>query len=187
MTDEEYIRFGLCLPKDKPFVDGVFDAFFEQETVLRKERHAFNEEIRKLRKELEDHKQAHIDQWANKREIDEVWAVIGNYNKQHLELHEAVREYIRNREWRYEDNPHCKATNPSPIVMQHARDISKLLGITFALGLKLVYLGIAHPNAMSGVLVSDLTMEKFTEEEAKLVVGAFEKWEAAQNLPKQKT
>lgn len=186
MTDEEYIRFGLCLPKDKPFVDAVFDAFFEQENVLRKERHALKEEIRKLRKELDDHKEANIDQWANKREIDEVWAVIGNYNKHHLELHEAVREYIRNCECQYEDNLHCRATNLSPVAMEYARNIAKMLGIAFALGVKLVFMGICHPNAMTGVVVSDLTMEGFTEEDAKVVIAAFEKWEAAQNLPEQK-
>lgn len=99
MSDEEHIRFGLCLQKDKPFVDAVLDCFSEQETLRRKERESLKEEIKKLREENQHYKETYFDQWYNNREIERCWIVINNYNRKHLELHDAVREYIRNDEW----------------------------------------------------------------------------------------
>lgn len=100
--DESNIRFGLCLQKDKPFVDAVLDTFDEQEEIRRREREAFKAEIKKLREENQNYKEAYFDQWYDRREIERCWAVINNYNRKHLELHEALREYIRNREWVYD-------------------------------------------------------------------------------------
>ncbi len=177
MTEEEHIRFGLGLPQNGNFVDKVLDAFDQLETIRRQERNVFECELKKLRKELDDYKQAYFDQWANQKEIEQTWAVIGNYNKQHLELHEAVREYIRNRESKYEDNLHVRWNNPSPEVRTIARHLARTLCITSELGIKLVMMGINSAHAMTGVILADLTMEGFTEEEAKIVLTAYENWE----------
>jgi len=177
MTDEENIRFGLGLSKGGDFVGKVLDSFDELERIRRNERAAYIKEIERLRKELDEYKRAYIDQWANQREINQTWAVIGDYNRHHLELHEAVREYIRNREVKYEDNLHCRASNPSPEIFEHGRNVAKALGISMALGIKLVYMGIHSPHAMTGITLEDLTAESFTEEEGKTVMAAYSKWE----------
>jgi len=112
MTDEDNIRFGLALNKDKPFVNAVLDRFDEMDNMLQRERQAYKAEIAKLREENQDYKQAYFDQWYNNAEIEKCWNVIGGYNRKHLELHEAIREYIRNHEWNYEDNLHLSQTPP---------------------------------------------------------------------------
>ena len=108
MNDEDHIRFGLCLPKDKPFVDAVLDDFAEEENAKQRTIGALKEEIKKLREENTEYKEAYFDQWYNNREIEKCWNVISGYNRQHLELHEAIQEYIRNREWDYEFQPKTK-------------------------------------------------------------------------------
>lgn len=115
MTDEDNIRFGLSLDRTKPFVDAVLDRFDEVDNILQRERTAYKAEIAKLRTENQDYKQAYFDQWYNNAEIEKCWAIIGGYNRKHLELHEAIREYIRNKEWNYEENLHCQ---PDPVVRQ---------------------------------------------------------------------
>jgi hypothetical protein len=101
MTDEDNIRFGLSLNKDKPFANAVMDRFDEMDTMLQRERQAYKAEIAKLRTENQNYKQAYFDQWYNNGEIEKCWNIIGGYNRKHLELHEAIREYIRNKEWKY--------------------------------------------------------------------------------------
>jgi hypothetical protein len=124
-ADEQYIRFGLCLPADdKSFVDAVLDAFDTQEVLIRKEREAYKAEIAKLTKENREYKQAYFDQWYNNREIERCWATIGGYNRKHLELHEALREYIRNKEWDYEENLHCE---PNKTAKKYYAIYSKLV------------------------------------------------------------
>ena len=108
MTDQDQIQFALSLPKDKSFVDAVLDAFEELEHVRRRERETYKAELQKLREENQHYKQCYFDQWYNDREIERCWAVLGNYNRKRLELHEAITEYIRNREWQPEENFHCE-------------------------------------------------------------------------------
>jgi len=101
MTDEDNIRFGLSLNKDKPFADAVMDRFDEMDNMLQRERQTYKAEIAKLRTENQNYKQAYFDQWYNNAEIEKCWNIIGGYNRKHLELHEAIREYIRNQEWKH--------------------------------------------------------------------------------------
>jgi hypothetical protein len=114
MTDEEQIRFGLFLKKDKPFVEGVLDMFYEQDAVIQTQRREFKKEVKHLDEDLRKYKSAYHDQWYNEQEIEKCWNTIGNYNREHLELHEAIREYIRNKEWNYEENFHCNPDYPTP-------------------------------------------------------------------------
>lgn len=107
-TEEQDIRFALGLPKDKPLVEAVVDAYEELENVRYRERMAYKAELDKLRLENSNYREAYHDQWYNQREIEKCWAVLSGYNRKHLELHEAIREYIRVREWAYEENLHCK-------------------------------------------------------------------------------
>lgn len=111
MNSETQIRFGLGLAKDTPFVEAVLDAFDELERVRRNEHAAHTEQLRKLQEENQKYREAYHDQWYNQREIERCWNVIDGYNRKNLELHEAIREYIRNKEWTYEENFHC---NPDP-------------------------------------------------------------------------
>lgn len=106
MTDEEQIRFALPLHKDKPFVDAVLDAFQELENVRRKEYETYKAEMAKLHTENQNYRQAYFDQWYNNSELEKCWMVINNYNRRHLELHEAIGEYMRNHEWDFEENFH---------------------------------------------------------------------------------
>lgn len=107
-NDEQEIRFGLAISDNKSLTDGVLDRYAELENIRAKERDAYKKEIDILREENQRYKQAYFDQWYNNNEIEKCWAVIGNYNKQHLELHEAFREYIRNREWVYSEDVHFR-------------------------------------------------------------------------------
>ena len=101
MNDEQQIRFGMCLDENKPFAEAVLDAFYELDGIRQKERQRFTFELDKLRTENLNYKQAYFDQYYNNMEIEKCWNVIGGYNRKHLELHEALREYIRNKEWAY--------------------------------------------------------------------------------------
>jgi hypothetical protein len=136
MTDKDIIRFGLTLDKDKPFVEVVLDRFAEMDNMLQRERQAYKAEIEKLRTENQNYKQAYFDQWYNNTEIEKCWAVLGGYNRKHLELHEAIREYIRNREWNYEENLHC---NPDVPKVKHYKIYSptraEIIGVCTSDGL----------------------------------------------------
>ena len=99
MTDEQEIRFALPLHKDKPFVEAVLNAFEELENIRYRESESYKTEIEKLQLENQNYRQASHDQWYNDREIEKCWVVLGNYNRKHLELHEAIREFLRNKEW----------------------------------------------------------------------------------------
>lgn len=141
-NDETYIRFGLGLKNadgKTTFSEEVLAAFDELETIRRKEREAYKAEIAKLKKENDDYKQAYFDQWYNDREIEKCWSVIGGYNRKHLELHEAIREYIRNREWNYGENLYCKPDAPVFKVKYYkiySLNIKEVIGVCTSDGLK---------------------------------------------------
>jgi hypothetical protein len=79
----------------------VVDAFDQLERCRQIERERYNKELARLTKENETYRRCYMEQFYNDLEIEKCWAVVGNYNRQHLELHEALREYIRNQEWLY--------------------------------------------------------------------------------------
>lgn len=129
MNDEQQIRFGLGLHSDKPFVDAVLDTFDEQEQIRRREHEVLKAEIKALRTENQNYREAYHDQWYNNREIERCWAVIGNYNRKHLELHEAIREYIRNKEWNYEENLHCTPDEKEEYFEIYSPLIKEVIGV----------------------------------------------------------
>lgn len=106
MTTEEQLRFGLCLPKDKPIVDAIFDLVDQMNQARQKERDNYRQEIGDLRAELDEYKWAHLDQYLIAQEYNDAWRVIDDYNRSHLTLDEAIRQYIRNKEWNYTANPY---------------------------------------------------------------------------------
>lgn len=177
MNDEQQIRFALALDKDKPLADAVIDAYEESERILRNEREAHKEELKKLREENQNYRDAYHDQWYNQREIERCWSVLGGYNRKHLELHEAIREYIRNREWNYEENFHCQpdqSEQPSNNTREEYRDaLAKELKIDVGLADRLVDMGVFSLNAMCGIEVSDLTDAGFSQLEAEFIMAAY--------------
>jgi hypothetical protein len=108
MTDEDHIRFALSLDKNKPFVEAVCHSFVQEFDAKQRTVGALKAEIKALKEENTKYKEAYHDQWYDRMEIEKCWNVIGGYNRKHLELHEAIREYIRNREWNYEENLHIQ-------------------------------------------------------------------------------
>ena len=175
MNDETQIRFGLALPKNKPFVDAVLDSFSELEEIRRREYESYKAELKLLRTENQNYRQAYHDQWYNDREIERCWSVIGNYNRKHLELHEAIREYIRNHEWDYE-RADAEASRQKTI-QEYAEILAMDLALPVTLTTKLVIGGISSVNAMTGVEVRDLTDPSFgfSQAEAELIVANFDR------------
>ncbi len=98
MTPEQHLRFGLSLPDDKPIDEAIFSLFDDLMLKSRKDYESYKVELEKLRKELDGYKQSHFNQLYNRLEIERCWQVIGNYNRKHLELHEAIREKLREYE-----------------------------------------------------------------------------------------
>ena len=176
MNPEQEIRFALGLDVNKPFVNAVIDAFDDIEKVLRHERESHKAELKVLRTENQNYREAYHDQWYNQRAMEQCWSVIGQYNRKHLELHEAMREYIRNREWNYEDNFHCKPDEPAIIetVGSLADKLVAKLKIDRNLATSLVVNGISTHDALDGVVLSDLLEMNFTLEDATTILQAFE-------------
>ena len=137
MTDEDHIRFALCLDKDKPFVEAVCDSFSRDYEDRQRTISSLKAEIKALKEENAKYKEAYHDQWYDKQEIEKCWNVLGGYNRKHLELHEAIREYIRNREWNYEENLHIQPPkHPMRYYKIYSLNIKEVIGVCTSDGLK---------------------------------------------------
>ena len=96
LSEQEQIEFGLCLqPHKEGFAAAVIDQFSQLDQSRHRERMRFKAALEKAEKKLGEYHEAYFDEIYNNEEIEKTWAVIGNYNRKHLELHEAVREKIR--------------------------------------------------------------------------------------------
>ena len=98
---ESNLRFALGLHNTGDIEGEVVDRFDKLEQCRQIERERYNTEIARLTKENENYRRCYMEQFYNDLEVEKCWAVIGNWNRKHLELHEALTEYIRNREWNY--------------------------------------------------------------------------------------
>jgi hypothetical protein len=96
--EESSIRFGLGLKNTGDIVNEVQDLFDILYSERQLERQRFKIEIAKLEKENQEYRRVYLDQWYNDREIERSWAAIGDYNRPHLELHEAITEKKRELE-----------------------------------------------------------------------------------------
>lgn len=106
MIDSEFnLRFGLGLLDDKrPLDECVLDYVSRVEQRHWKERQHYKKIIDDLRKEKSKLDSAHIDHLYNEEIVNKTWGIIGNFNRAHLELPEAVREKIRDLTWQAREN-----------------------------------------------------------------------------------
>lgn len=92
---ERSLRFGLCIPDTGDIVEDVYKGFDELEGVRRAERELLKLEINRLTKENLEYRHAYFDQHYNKMMIEKLWTALSNWNRSHLELHEAIQERLR--------------------------------------------------------------------------------------------
>ena len=94
--EEQSIRFGLGMLKDKRSIDEcVLDYVSQLETFHQRERKEYKRINEEYRKKVQMIEAAQFDAIYNQQEIEKTWGMIGNFNRHCLELHEAVREKIR--------------------------------------------------------------------------------------------